>query len=113
MNQGEGVYEPGEGEATHWGEIINEKDHDTFFQSSRSDVLNDGGTQLHGTDPMPKNHLYFVYGYTVCCGDQKKLVAWLSDKELKVDAECHVFKKIIPTDETWVVANIVNRYDDW
>ena len=78
---------------------INGKDYDTFFQSSSFDAANDGGNQLHGTNPMPKNYLHFAYGYMVCCGDRKKLVAWLSNKELQVDAECHVFKEITPFDE--------------
>ena len=61
--------------------IIGTADYDMFFQSSKFDDTNDGGTQLHGTKPMPKNYLDFVYGYMVCCGDRKKLVVWLPDKE--------------------------------
>ena len=59
-----------EGEAMYWNKIIIDTDYDMFFQLSESDDSNDGGTQLHGTNPMPKNYLHFVYGYTVCCGDR-------------------------------------------
>ena len=59
--------------------IVNERYYDTFFQSSGSDDADDGGNQLHRTDPMPRNYLHIVYGYTVCCGDMKKLVAWLAN----------------------------------
>ena len=99
---------PIEGEATYWERIIIDPDYDTFFQSSESNDTNYGGTQLHGTDPMHKNYLHFVYGYTLCCGDRKKLFTWLSDKEMQADSKCHVFKKITPYDEAWAVANVVN-----
>ena len=60
-----------EREKQHIGKkVVIEADYDTFFQSSDSNDINDGGTQLHGTNPMPKNYLHFVYGYTVCCGDR-------------------------------------------
>ena len=57
---------PIEGEATYWERIIIDADYDTFFQSSVLNDMNDRGTQLRGTNPMPKNHLYFMYVYTVC-----------------------------------------------
>ena len=59
-----------EGEAMYWKKLIIDTCYDTFFQSSESDDTNDGGTQLHGTDPIPRNYLHFVYGYTVCCMDR-------------------------------------------
>ena len=59
-----------EGEAMHWKKLIIDTDYDKFFQSSESNDTNDGGTQLHRTDPMPKNYLHLVYGYTLCCGDR-------------------------------------------
>ena len=70
-----------------WEGIITDADYDTFFQLSKFDDINDRGTQLHGTEPMPKNNLHFVYRYTLCCGDRKKLVVWLSDKERQADSE--------------------------
>ena len=75
------VNQPIERESTYWDRIIIQADYDTFFQSSESNDTNDGGNQIHGTNPMPKNYLYFVYGYMVCCGDRKKLVSWLSNKD--------------------------------
>ena len=54
-----------EGEAMYWKKLITDTDYDTFIQSSESDDTNDRETQLHATDPMPKNYLHFVYGYTV------------------------------------------------
>ena len=83
----------------YWERVIIDADYDTFFQSPGSDDTNDGGTQFHGTNPMPKNYLYFVYGYTVCCGDRQKLVTWLSSKERQADSKSRVFKKITPSDE--------------
>ena len=59
-----------EGEATYWKKLITDTDYDTLLQSSESDDTNDGETQLHGTDPMPKKYPHFVYGYTVCYGDR-------------------------------------------
>ena len=41
------------------------------------------------------------------------MVTWLSDKERQVDSECHVFKKITPSDEAWAVASVINQYDCW
>ena len=76
-----------------------------------SSSVNDGGTQLYGTNPMPKNYLHFVYVHMVCCGGRKKLVSWLSKKELQADPECHVFKKITPSNEAQAVANDVDQYD--
>ena len=64
------VNKPIEGEAMYWKKLIINADYDIFFQSSESDDRNDGETQLHGTDPMPKHYLYFVYGYAVCYGDR-------------------------------------------
>ena len=58
-----------EGETMYWKKLIIDTDYDTLFQLSESDDTNDGETQLHGTDPMPKKYLHLVYGYTVCCGD--------------------------------------------
>ena len=107
------VNEPREGDAMYWENIIRTADYDTFFQSPNFDDTNDRGTQLHGTKPTPKNYLHFVYGYMVCFGDRKKLVAWLSDQELQTNPEYHVFKKITPSDEAWAVANVVNQYDGW
>ena len=54
------VNKPIEGDATYWEQIIENVDYDTFFQSSNFDETNDGGTQIHGTEPMPKNYLHFV-----------------------------------------------------
>ena len=54
-----------EGEAMYRKKLISDTDYDTFIQSSESDDRNDGETQLHGTDPIPKNYLHFVYVYTV------------------------------------------------
>ena len=107
------VDKPIEGDATYWQQIIGTANYDTFFQPSNIDETNDGGTQIHGTKPTPKNHLHFVYVCTVCCGDRKKLVPWLSDKELQANSECYVFKKITPSDEAWAAANVVNQYDGW
>ena len=107
------VNKPIEGDATYWQQIIGTANYDTFFQPSNIDETNDGGTQIHGTKPTPKNHLHFVYVCTVCCGDRKKLVPWLSDKELQANSECYVFKKIRPSDEAWAAANVVNQYDGW
>ena len=47
------------------GKIIVNADYNTFFQSSESHDIDDRETEIHGTDPMPKNCLHFVYGYTV------------------------------------------------
>ena len=69
------VNKPIERDATYWEQITENVDYNTFFQSSKSNDTNDGGTQIHGTKPMSKNDLHFVYGYRVCCGDRKKLVA--------------------------------------
>ena len=104
---------PTKGEATYWEDIINNDDYDTFFESM---VLEKGDTAHHalrGSEPMPKNYLHLVYGYTVCCGDRKKLTAWLNDPELQLNPEVHVFKKITASDEAWTVANLVNNYDGW
>ena len=98
-------------DAQYWETIINNGDFDTFFQDAKYDDENDRETDLRGTNPMPKNYLHFVYTYTVCCGDRKKIDAWLSDKQLQADSNCHVFKKITPSDEAWAVANVVNQYD--
>ena len=40
-------------------------------------------------------------------GDRKKLISWLSNKQLQADPECHVLKKITPSNEAWAV----NQYD--
>ena len=107
------VNKPMEGEAKFWEHIIENSDHNTFFQSSVSNDTDDKETEIHGTNPMPKNHLKFVYGYTVCCGGRKKLITWLSTNELQASTKHHVFKKITPSDEAWTVANVVNQYDGW
>ena len=44
---------------------------------------------------------------------QEEIIAWLSDKELQTNPECHISKKITPSDEVWAVANIVSQYDGW
>ena len=88
------VNKPIKGDATYWEQIVENADYNTFFQSSESNDTDDRETDIHGTDPMPKNYLHFVYVYTVCCGDRKKLITRLSDKELQANPECHVSKKI-------------------
>lgn len=102
---------PIEGEAAFWERIIFDHNLDALFESinDTSEVSDD----LHGTNPMPKNYLHFVYLYTVCCGDRKKLDIWLSDKTGQANQDVHVFKKITPSDEAWAVANVVNQHDGW
>ena len=100
------------GDAKYWEDMINNNDHDTFFRSIEIDH-EDKVKVLRGTKPMPKNYLHFVYGYTVCCGDRKKLTAWLTNTENQASDEVHVFKKITPSDEAWAIANLVNNYDGW
>ena len=53
-----------EGEAMYWKKLITDTDYDTLFQSSESDDTHDWETQLRGMDPMPKEYLHLVYGYT-------------------------------------------------
>ena len=88
------VNKPIEGEATYREVIIENADYNTFFQSSVSNDTDDKETEIHGTNPMPRNDLKFVYGYTVCYGYRKQLITWLSSKELQASTEHHVFKKI-------------------
>ena len=104
---------PKKGDAKYWESIINTGDYDTFFRDAQYNEENEDEAGLRGNVPMPKNYLHFVYAYTVCCGDRKKLDAWLSDKQLQADPNNHVFKKITPSDEAWAVANVVNQYDGW
>ena len=68
------VNKPMEGEATYWENMIEDADYNTLFQSSVSNDTDGEETEIYGTNPMPKNYLNIVYGYTVCCGDRKKLI---------------------------------------
>lgn len=68
---------------------------------------------IRGENPMPDNYLTLVYAYTVHCADKRKLEGWLCDPEKIGDPDCHVFKKLSPSDEAWAIATIVNGWDGW
>ena len=93
---------------------MTDADYDTFFQLSESDDPNDGGTQLHGTDPMPRNYLHFFFmGTWYAVGTGRKWLHGYLTRKGKLTPSAMCFKKITPSDEAWAVANVVNQYDGW
>ena len=56
--------------------MILTKDFDTFFDyASEKDGQEEYSIDdpIEGRLPLPTNYLHFLYTYTICCGDKKKL----------------------------------------
>ena len=82
--------------------MIQNKDFDTFFDyASKKDGEEEYSIDdpIEGRLPLPTNYLHFLYTYTICSADKKKLDKWLSDKEGQASPEHHVFRKLTTSDE--------------